>query len=106
MEAYIKMASVLLVALTAATPAEDRAVKCVKDPESCFDIEMEDLTYRSHSCRTEEGHLICTACYDHPKNYLGSLSIRCSHETAVCKDLSTNEEWVKYKIDLNYCMSH
>jgi len=65
--------------------AEKRALLYLKPHPSGFvghlpePFNFEDFTYNYHKCHDHKEGLVCTACYKHPKKYLGTLSVVCPY---------------------------
>ena len=68
------------------------------------DFNFEEFQYSYHQCHNHEEGLICTACYSHPKNYLGNLSVLCPYEGDECTLLLLAADLIKtYNVDPAYC---
>lgn len=83
--------------------AENEAEKILRNPDGHIKgINMEEFTYREHSCKKYLGEqLVCTACYDHPKRYLGSLTVICNGTD--CADVTIPAHLEALGVSLNEC---
>jgi len=67
---------------------------------------FEDFTYRSHRCWGVKDGVVCSACYDHPKHYLGQMTVLCPWSRALCRWVYTVDDDNKYGVDMNQCIIH
>lgn len=81
----------------------------MKDPEGHFLLHMEGFKYHHHQCTEHGSDFVCTACYTHPKNYLGAIYLKCP-ETCIedscyriCKLIFGEDELKENGIDISYC---
>lgn len=83
---------------------ETRAHLCLKNPESCFEnFSQEDFEYDYHECHSWSSSLVCTACYKHPKRYLGQVSIECPNKPKAKCRLLLPADFKERRVDPAYC---
>lgn len=66
--------------------------------------DFELFTYRDRRCWGLRDGLVCSACYDHPKRYLGQLTVLCPWNRALCRYTESADEERRLGVDYNQCV--
>lgn len=72
----------------------------VPDPQPDF----EEFTYRDHFCWARKEGVVCSACYNHPKRYLGQMLVLCQWSRTDCRYVIYADEGTRLGIDRNQCV--
>ncbi len=91
--------------------AETRALLYLKPSPQGYvghlpdNFDLEDFQYDRHTCHDspiDDDQIVCTACYSHPKNYLGQLSVECPKKAAdPCSILLFNSAELSNELGIN-----
>lgn len=81
-----------------------RALDYLLHPHWYSNLDLGDFKYSHHTCQERTTKFVCTACYSHPKGYLGTLSVACpTKEGAECALLLLPQALKDNGVDLAYC---
>jgi hypothetical protein len=66
--------------------------------------DFEEFTFREQKCWGVKEGVVCSACYNHPKHYLGQCVVLCPWNKRLCRWVSNVSEEEKWGVDFNQCM--
>ena len=65
---------------------------------------MDNFTFRNMQCWGLRIGVVCSACYNHPKHYLGQSIVICPWNRTSCRRTKSADEDRQIGVDLNQCV--
>lgn len=65
---------------------------------------MDNFTFRNMQCWGLRIGVVCSACYNHPKHYLGQSIVICPWNRTSCRWTKSADEDRQVGVDLNQCV--